>query len=81
MGRQAAEEGAERRRAIQEKEILAEKVRQLECELECCKLETNNKDTKIKRLTSEVEEMSTELKKKNSEMEKEIIDLREQIVS
>ncbi|GJQ81087.1 hypothetical protein Trydic_g14260 [Trypoxylus dichotomus] len=79
LGRQAAEEGAERRRAIQEKDTLLEKVRQMECEIECYKLEINNKDTKIKRLTTEVEEMSAELKKNKNEMEKEIIDLREQI--
>ncbi|KAK9709586.1 GRIP domain [Popillia japonica] len=79
LGRQAAEEGVERRRAIQEKEMLAEKVKQMECEIECYKLEMNNKDTKIKRLTTEVEEMSVELKKNKNEMEKEIIDLREQI--
>ena len=81
MSRQAAEEGAERRRAVQEKEVLFEKMRQMECELECNRLELNNKESKIKRLTAEVEEMSSELKKAQNEAEKEIFVLRDEIVS
>lgn len=81
LSRQAAEEGAERRRAVQEKEALQERIKQMECELECNRLELNNKDTKIKRLTADVEELSAELKTLKAESEEEITFLREQIVS
>ncbi|XP_022904343.2 golgin subfamily A member 1 [Onthophagus taurus] len=81
LSRQAAEEGAERRRAHQEKEVLGEKVKQLEWELECNRLELNNKEVKIKRLIEEVEEMSSELKKNKNDSEKEIFNLRDRIQS
>ncbi|EFA04056.1 golgin subfamily A member 1 isoform X1 [Tribolium castaneum] len=79
LSRQAAEEGSERRRAVQEKETLAEKVRQMEAELECNKLEINNKETKIKRLTLDVEELSKELNALRSESEEEVAFLRTQL--
>ncbi|XP_044268760.1 golgin subfamily A member 1 [Tribolium madens] len=79
LSRQAAEEGSERRRAVQEKETLAEKVRQMEAELECNKLEINNKETKIKRLTMDVEELSKELNALRSESEEEVAFLRTQL--
>uniref|UniRef100_A0A1Y1KKE2 Uncharacterized protein n=1 Tax=Photinus pyralis TaxID=7054 RepID=A0A1Y1KKE2_PHOPY len=81
LSRQAAEEGAERRRAVQEKAVFSEKVKQMECELECNRLEINNKEAKIRRLTSEIEEMSKELKSLRAESEEEIAFLREKIVS
>lgn len=81
LSRQAAEEGTERRRAVQEKEKLAEKVRQLEAELECNTLEINNKETKIKRLTMDVEELSKEVNALRSESEEEVAFLRTQLVS
>ncbi|RZC32920.1 golgin subfamily A member 1 [Asbolus verrucosus] len=79
LSRQAAEEGTERRRAVQEKEKLAEKVRQMEAELECNRLELNNKETKIKRLTTDVEELSVEVKALRSESEEEVTFLRTQL--
>lgn len=81
LNRQAAEESAERRRAVQEKDVLQERLKQMECELECNRLELNNKETKIKRLTCDVEELSTELKALKAESEEEITFLRRQIVS
>lgn len=81
MSRQAAEEGAERRRAVQEKETLAERVAQMEAELECNRLELKNKDTKIKRLTLDLEELSGEIKALRAESEEEVAFLRTQIVS
>lgn len=81
LSRQAAEEGSERRRAVDEKDVLLERVRQLECELECNNLELNNKDAKMKRLIMEIEELSTELKNLRSESEEEVAFLRVQIVS
>lgn len=81
LSRQAAEEGAERRRAVQEKEVLSEQLKQIEAELECSKLELNNKDTKISRLTLDIEELSQELKILRQESEEEVTFLRGQIVS
>lgn len=81
LSRQAAEESAERRRAVQEKDTLQERLRQMECELECNRLELNNKETKINRLTCDVEEMSSEIKALKLESEEEITFLRKQIVS
>lgn len=81
LSRQAAEEGAERRRAIQEKEALLVRVAQMEAELECNRLELNNKQTKIKRLTLEVEELSVEIKALKAESEEEVAFLRTKIVS
>ncbi|KAJ3655166.1 hypothetical protein Zmor_014303 [Zophobas morio] len=79
LSRQAAEEGTERRRAVQEKEKLEEKVRQMEAELECNRLDLNNKETKIKRLTMDVEELSIEIKALRSESEEEVTFLRTQL--
>lgn len=81
LNRQAAEESAERRRAVQEKDFLQERLKQMECELECNRLELNNKETKIKRLTCDVEELAAELKSLKTESEEEITFLRRQIVS
>ncbi|KAL3282011.1 hypothetical protein HHI36_005214 [Cryptolaemus montrouzieri] len=81
LSRQAAEEGTERRRAIQEKEVLFEKVQQLEAELEYNKLELNNKNTKILRLTADLEELSADLKKIRAENEEHVAFLRTQLVS
>lgn len=81
MSRQAAEEGSERRRAVQEKETLLERVAQMEAELECKRLELNNKETKIKRLTSDLEELGGEIKALRAESEEEVAFLRTQIVS
>ncbi|KAK9870440.1 hypothetical protein WA026_008008 [Henosepilachna vigintioctopunctata] len=79
LSRQAAEEGAERRRAVQEKEILFEKVQQLEAELEYSKLELNNKNTKILRLNADLEELSADLKKIRAENEEHVTFLRAQL--
>ncbi|KAF5306416.1 hypothetical protein FQA39_LY08925 [Lamprigera yunnana] len=79
LSRQAAEESAERRRAVQEKDNFGEKVKQMECELECNRLEINNKEAKIRRLTSEIEELSRELKTLQAESEEEITFLRQKI--
>lgn len=81
LSRQAAEESAERRRAVQEKERLLERVTQMEVELECNRLELNNKETKIKRLTADVEEMAAEIKALRAEAEEEVAFLRSEIVS
>lgn len=81
MSRQAAEEGSERRRAVQEKETLMEKVAQMEAELDCNQLELNNKETKIKRLTSDLEELAAEIKTLRAEAEEEVTFLKTQIVS
>lgn len=53
----------------------------MEAELECNRLELNNKETKIKRLTAEVQELSDEIKALKAESEEEITFLRTQIVS
>lgn len=81
MSRQAAEESAERRRAVEEKEVLGESIRQMECELECNRLDLNNKESKIKRLTAEIEDLSREVKALRIESEEEVSFLRKQIVS
>lgn len=81
LSRQAAEEGAERRRAIQEKDKLSERVKQLEAELECSHFELNNKETKIKRLTADVNELSFELKSLQTQTEEEVTFLRAELVS
>lgn len=81
MSRQAAEEGSERRRAVQEKDKLEETVKQLEAELECNKFELLNRETKIKRLMEDVNELSTELKTLHSDNEEEITFLRSELVS
>ncbi|KAJ8960902.1 hypothetical protein NQ318_020201 [Aromia moschata] len=79
LSRQAAEEGSERRRAVQEKDKLLEKVKQLEAELECNRLDSTNKETKIKRLTDDVNELSAELKSLRSDNEEEITFLRTEL--
>lgn len=66
---------------MHEKEVLLERVTQMEAELECNRLELNNKETKIKRLTAEVQELSDEIKALKAESEEEITFLRTQIVS
>lgn len=81
LSRQAAEESAERRRAVEEKEALSESIRQMECELECNRLDLNNKESKIKRLTAEIEDLSREVKALRIESEEEVSFLRKQIVS
>lgn len=81
MSRQAAEESAERRRAIEEKEALSESIKQMECELECNRLDLNNKESKIKRLTAEIEDLAKEVKNLRLESEEEVSFLRRQIVS
>ncbi|CAH1108960.1 unnamed protein product [Psylliodes chrysocephalus] len=79
LSRQAAEEGSERRRAVQEKDKLEETVKQLEAELECNKFELLNRETKIKRLMEDVNELSTELKTLHSDNEEEITFLRSEL--
>lgn len=81
LSRQAAEEGAERRRAVEEKEQLLERVKQMECEIECNKLELSNKDSKINRLIREIEDLTVDMRASKSESDEEITFLREQIVS
>lgn len=81
MNRQAAEEGAERRRAVEEKDQLIEKMKQMECEIECNKLEISNKDSKIARLLKEMEELTSDIKNTKSDSDEEITFLRNQIVS
>ncbi|CAH0557860.1 unnamed protein product [Brassicogethes aeneus] len=76
LSRQAAEESAERRRAVQDKELLNDKIKQLEAELECNKFDLNNKENKIKRLTADINELSFELKSLKTENEEEIAFLR-----
>lgn len=66
---------------MEEKEKFADRVKQMEAELECDRLELNNKETKIKRLTTEVEELSSELKVLRAEGEEEVTFLRTQLVS
>lgn len=81
LSRQAAEESSERRRAVQEKDKLVDKVKQLEAELECNRFELGNKEAKIKRLTEDVNEMAAELKAIQTESEEEITFLRTELVS
>lgn len=81
MSRQAAEEGSERRRAVQEKEKLAEKLKQLEAELDYNKFELTNRDNKIKRLTEDVNDLSATLKTVQSDNDEEITFLRTELVS
>lgn len=81
LSRQAAEESAERRRAVQEKDELAEKVKQLEAELECNRFDLNNKENKIKRLTQDINELSFELKSLRNDNDEEIAFLRTELVS
>ncbi|XP_060517177.1 golgin subfamily A member 1 [Cylas formicarius] len=76
LSRQAAEEGAERRRAVDERERLTEKVKQLEAELECGKMELTNKETKIRRLADDLGDLSRELKVLRAEREEEVAFLR-----
>lgn len=56
-------------------------MKQLEAELECNQLELTNKETKIKRLTDDVNELSIELKSLRTENEEEITFLRTELVS
>ncbi|KAF7269360.1 golgin 97 [Rhynchophorus ferrugineus] len=79
LSRQAAEEGSERRRAVEDREKLIEKIKQLEAELELCNMELTNKETKIRRLTQDVNEMSMELKALQQENEEEIQFLRTEL--
>ncbi|XP_019871263.1 golgin subfamily A member 1 [Aethina tumida] len=79
LSRQAAEESAERRRAVQEKDELAEKVKQLEAELECNRFDLNNKENKIKRLTQDINELSFELKSLRNDNDEEIAFLRTEL--
>ncbi|KAJ8983780.1 hypothetical protein NQ317_000340 [Molorchus minor] len=79
LSRQAAEEGSERRRAIQDRDKLLEKLKQLEAELECNQLDLHNKETKIRRLTDDVKELSAELKFLRTENEEEITFLRTEL--
>ncbi|VEN39077.1 unnamed protein product [Callosobruchus maculatus] len=79
LSRQAAEESNERRRAIQDKDKLLEKLKQLEAELDCSKFELNNKEAKIKRLTEDVNELSAELKSIQNESDEEITFLRTEL--
>lgn len=81
LSRQAAEEGAERRRAVEEKDILSERLRQTEAEMECNRLEMSHKETEISRLGVDVDELSKELKQLKSAKEEEILFLRTQLVS
>ncbi|XP_045470637.1 golgin subfamily A member 1 isoform X2 [Harmonia axyridis] len=81
LSRQAAEEGTERRRALQEKELLFEKVQQLEAELEYNKLDLNNKNSKILRLNADLEELSAELKRVRAENEEHVSFLRTQLIN
>lgn len=81
MSRQAAEEGSERRRVVQEKEKLVDKLRQFEAELEYNKIESDNKDNKIKRLSDDVNELSNELKILQTENDEEVTFLRSELVS
>lgn len=81
LSRQAAEEGAERRRALEDREKLLDKIRQHEAELELTKMELANKETKIRRLTQDVNELSMELKSQQVADEEEIQFLRTELVS
>lgn len=81
LSRQAAEEGCERRRVVQEKEKLLDKIKQFEAELEYNKIELVNKDNKIKRLTDDVNEISNELKTLQTENDQEVTFLRTELVS
>nr|XP_023015103.1 golgin subfamily A member 1 [Leptinotarsa decemlineata] len=79
LSRQAAEEGSERRRAVQERDKLTEKIKQLEAELDCCKFELSNKENKVKRLNEDVNELSAELKSLRTENDEEITFLRTEL--
>ncbi|XP_066253481.1 golgin subfamily A member 1 isoform X2 [Euwallacea similis] len=79
LSRQAAEEGAERRRAVDDREKLLEKIKQYEAELEFMRLELTNKETKIRRLTQDVNELSMELKSLQIANEEEIQFLRTEL--
>lgn len=81
LSRQAAEEGAERRRALEDREKLLDKIKQHEAELEFNTIELTNKETKIRRLTHDVNELSMELKALQLENEEEIQFLRTELVS
>lgn len=81
LSRQAAEEGTERRRALNERDILKEKVKQLEFEVEKSKHEIETRETKINRLVTEVDELSAELRDLRTESDEEVTFLRKQIVS
>lgn len=81
LSRQAAEESAERRRAVEEREVLSEKVKQMECELECQKMELSNKDSKVNRLIKEIEDLTSEMKSTKSDSDEEVTFLRNQLVS
>ncbi|XP_050307065.1 golgin subfamily A member 1 [Anthonomus grandis grandis] len=79
LSRQAAEEGAERRRALEDRDDLLDKIKQLEAELEFNKINLTNKETKIKRLTEDIKELSTSLKNIEDENKEEIQFLRTEL--
>lgn len=81
LSRQAAEEGSERRRVVQEKEKLLDKIRQLEAEIEYNNIELGNKENKIQRLTDDINEISNELKTLQTENDEEVTFLRTELVS
>lgn len=61
--------------------MLLERVKQMECEIECNKLELSNKDSKISRLIREIEDLTADMKNSKSESDEEITFLRDKIVS
>ncbi|XP_015592620.1 golgin subfamily A member 1 isoform X1 [Cephus cinctus] len=81
LSRQAGEEGLERRRVEQEKEVLAARIKQLEAEIEVNNVVMATKDAKLLRMAEDIDEMATELKELRSNVDFEVEEFKQQIES
>jgi golgin subfamily A protein 1 len=79
LSRQVAEETGEKRKIIEAKEMLTEKVKQLEFEMSKASEELKVRDNKIKLMNEEIDELNSSLREIRLENEEEIEFLRSKV--
>ena len=81
LSRQAGEEGIERRRVVEEKELLKKKIKELEDEIEVNNVVISTKDAKLLRMAEDIDEMASELKELRANIDDEVEEYKREIVS
>ncbi|XP_066596386.1 golgin subfamily A member 1-like [Prorops nasuta] len=81
LSRQAGEEGLERRRLEEDKELLRQKIKELEAEIEVNSVVMATKDAKLLRMAEDIDEMATELKELRASVDDEVEEYKRQIES
>ncbi|XP_011494910.1 PREDICTED: golgin subfamily A member 1-like [Ceratosolen solmsi marchali] len=81
LSKQAGEEGLERKRVEQEKEVLRVKIKKLEANIEVNSVIMATKDAKLLRMAEDIDEMAMELKELRVNIDDEVEEFKQKIVS